>query len=250
MKIITWNVNGIRACITKGFLDFFKEVDADIFCIQESKMQEGQIELDLLGYQQFWHSAVKKGYSGTAVFTKIPPISVARDFPSDITNPVPDEGRVLTLEYKDFYLVNAYVPNAQRELTRLKLRIEWENALREYLTQLPKPVIYCGDLNVAHNEIDLRYPVANKGNAGFTKEERAAMTNLLNAGFIDVFRTLFPENKEYTWWSYMQSARSKDIGWRIDYFIISNSLFEHTKDCKIHKLIMGSDHCPVELTIF
>ncbi|MDR0918788.1 MAG: exodeoxyribonuclease III [Oscillospiraceae bacterium] len=239
MKIVTWNVNGLRACVNKGFLEYFKAVDVDMFCIQETKMQEGQLELDLPEYYKYWNYAVKKGYSGTAVFTKKEPLSVQY---SD-----EGEGRVITLEYEEFYLVNAYVPNAQRELTRLDYRMEWEDKHREHLLSLNKPIIYCGDLNVAHNEIDLKNPKTNVGNAGFTYEERGKFTKLLNSGFTDVFRKLYPEKQEYSWWSYMRESRAKNIGWRIDYFVVSNNFFDRVGDCEIHTDILGSDHCPVLL---
>ncbi|GHU56515.1 exodeoxyribonuclease III [Clostridia bacterium] len=241
MKIITWNVNGIRACVGKSFLEYFKDVNADIFCIQETKMQVGQLVLELPEYEQFWHSAVKKGYSGTAVFTKKEPRTVQY---SD-----EGEGRIITLEYDNFFLVNAYVPNAQRELTRLDYRLKWEEKLREHLLTLTKPVIYCGDLNVAHCEIDLKNPKSNIGNAGFTYEERSAFTNLLSAGFIDAYRELYPTKQEYTWWSYMREARAKNIGWRIDYFVLSAELRTKIIDCEIHTAIEGSDHCPVQLSV-
>lgn len=249
MKLVSWNVNGIRACVKKGFLDYFQEVDADIFCIQESKLQEGQIELELEGYHQYWNYAQRKGYSGTAVFTKMKPLSVnygVGDRDSE------EEGRIITLEYQDFYLVNVYTPNSKRDLSRLDYRVEWEDELRSYLIQLDrhKPVIYCGDLNVAHAEIDLKNPKSNLGNSGFTLEERGKMSTLLNSGFIDTFRHLFPEQTDsYTWWSYMSKVRERNIGWRIDYFIVSEKLAPSIKDAGIHSEIMGSDHCPVLLEI-
>lgn len=246
MKLISWNVNGLRAVYNKGFLDSFDALDADIFCIQETKMQEGQLEVHLKGYKNFFNYAEKKGYSGTAIFTKIEPKNVSYGIEIEKHD---TEGRVITLEFEDFYLVNCYTPNAQRELTRLEYRVEWENDFREYLKKLDKikPVILCGDLNVAHNEIDLKNPKTNIGNAGFTDEERMEMTNLLKAGFIDSFRYLYPEKQEYSWWSYMRNAREKNIGWRIDYFIVSNQLKDNIKDAKIHPEIYGSDHCPIEL---
>ena len=250
MKLVSWNVNGLRACLGKGFLESFAALDADIFSIQETKMQPGQAELDLPGYKQYWNSAEKKGYSGTAVFTRLEPLSVVYGIGSEEHD---REGRAITLEFEDFYLVNCYVPNAQRELTRLDWRMEWEDALREYLLALDKkkPVIYCGDLNVAHQEIDLKNAKSNRGNAGFTDEERAKMTQLLEAGFVDSFRYLYPDRTgAYSWWSYMFHAREKNAGWRIDYFIVSRSIADRINDSVIHPEIMGSDHCPVELDIF
>ena len=249
MKLISWNVNGLRAVLKKGFEDFFYDIDADIFCIQETKMQEGQIEdFELKGYKQYWNSAVKKGYSGTAIFTKLEPISVTYGIGIDEHD---QEGRVITLEYEKFYLVNIYVPNSKRGLERLAYRMIWEDEIRKYLSNLNKikPVIMCGDLNVAHEEIDLKNPKTNRKNAGFTDEERAKMTELLNANFIDTYRYLYPEKIEYSWWSYMGNAREKNIGWRIDYFIISDSIKEKIKDAKIYTQIYGSDHCPVGLEI-
>ena len=249
MKLISWNVNGLRAVINKGFMDFFKQIDADIFCIQETKMQEGQIELILDGYYQYFNSAIKKGYSGTAVFTKEKPINVTYGIGIEEHD---QEGRIITAEYEKFYLVNCYTPNSKRELERLEYRKIWENEIRKYLKKLEeiKPVIYCGDLNVAHEEIDLKNPKTNHYSAGFTDEERNKMTELLNAGFIDSFRYLYPEKENaYTWWSYMMKAREKNVGWRIDYFITSNSLKEKIEDSKIHSEVMGSDHCPIELDI-
>ena len=250
MKLVSWNVNGLRACLGKGFLDAFSALDADIFSIQETKMQPGQAELDLPGYQQYWNSAEKKGYSGTAVFTRLEPLSVTYGIGSEEHD---REGRAITLEFEDFYLVNCYVPNAQRELTRLDWRMEWEDALREYLLGLDrkKPVIYCGDLNVAHQEIDLKNAKSNRGNAGFTDEERSKLTELLEAGFVDSFRHLYPDKTgAYSWWSYMFHAREKNAGWRIDYFLVSRSIADKINDSVIHPEIMGSDHCPVELDIF
>lgn len=249
MKLISWNVNGLRAAINKGFMDFFKQIDADIFCIQETKMQEGQAELILEGYYQYWNSAIKKGYSGTAIFTKIKPISVSYGIGIEKHD---QEGRIITLEFEEFYMVNCYTPNSKRELERLEYRMEWEDEIRKYLLALnnKKPVIYCGDLNVAHEEIDLKNPKTNHHNAGFTDEERSKMTELLNSGFTDTFRYLYPEKENaYTWWSYMMKAREKNVGWRIDYFIVSNSIKEKIKEAKMHSEIMGSDHCPVELEI-
>ena len=250
MKLVSWNVNGLRACLGKGFLESFAALDADIFSIQETKMQPGQAELDLPGYQQYWNSAEKKGYSGTAVFTRLEPLNVTCGIGSEEHD---REGRAITLEFEDFYLVNCYVPNAQRELTRLDWRMEWEDALREYLLGLDsrKPVIYCGDLNVAHQEIDLKNAKSNRGNAGFTDEERSKLTELLEAGFVDSFRHLYPDKTgAYSWWSYMFHAREKNAGWRIDYFLVSRSIADKINDSVIHPEIMGSDHCPVELDIF
>ena len=249
MKFISWNVNGLRACMQKGFLDFFQQEDADFFCLQETKMQEGQLTLDLPGYHQFYNYAQKKGYSGTAIFAKNAPISVR--YGIDIPE-LDTEGRVITLEYPDFYLVTCYTPNAQRELARLSFRLEWETAFRGYLAQLDKEksVILCGDLNVAHKEIDLKNPSANRKNAGFTDEERSAFTQLLDQGFTDSFRYLYPDAAGcYTWWSYMFNARQNNAGWRIDYFVVSDRLQPHIKDAKIHREILGSDHCPVELEL-
>ncbi len=249
MKLVSWNVNGLRACITKGFEEFFRDADADVFCIQETKMQQEQAELTLEGYQQYWNSAVKKGYSGTAVFSRIEPLSIAYDLGMEKHN---DEGRVITLEFESFYLVTCYTPNAQRGLARLDYRMEWEDDFRAYLLSLDekKPVILCGDLNVAHEEIDLKNPKSNTGNAGFSKEERGKMTELLNSGFVDSFRYLYPEAAgAYTWWSYMFHARENNAGWRIDYFIVSDKLKEQIQDSIIHNDVFGSDHCPVELDI-
>ena len=249
MKIISWNVNGIRAAMGKGFSDFFEKEDADIFCIQETKMQEGQLDISFEGYEQIFNSAEKKGYSGTAIFTKILPVSITKGIGIDIYD---TEGRVITLEFKNFYLVNCYTPNAQRELTRLNYRMSWEDAFRKYLKDLDskKPVILCGDLNVAHKEIDLKNPKTNRRNAGFTDEERNKMTELLESGFTDSFRYIYPDKTEaYTWWSYMFKAREKNVGWRIDYFIVSDSIKEKIKDSYIYPEILGSDHCPVGLEI-
>ena len=247
--IISWNVNGIRACVNKGFADFFKKIDADIFCIQETKCQEGQIELEFEGYTSYWNSAEKKGYSGTAIFTKKKPMSVKYGIGIEEHD---KEGRVITLEYKDFYFVNCYTPNSKRELERLDYRQIWEDEIRKYLKELDliKPVIYCGDLNVAHNDIDLKNPNTNHHSAGFTDEERNKLTQLLDEGFIDSFRYLYPDVKDrYTWWSYMFKSREKNIGWRIDYFIVSDKLKKKIKDAKIYDNIMGSDHCPIGLEI-
>ncbi len=249
MKIISWNVNGLRACLDKGFKDFFNEVDADIFCLQETKMQEGQAEIDFLGYTQYWNSAGKKGYSGTAVFTKIAPISVVFDIGIDVHS---QEGRVITLEYDSFYLVNVYTPNAQRGLARLDYRMQWEDDFRNYVKQLGdlKPVIICGDLNVAHNEIDIKNAKSNRGNAGFSDEERAKMTVLLGTGFVDTFRHLYPDKQgAYTWWSYMYNARANNAGWRIDYFLTSKEIIENVLDSVIYTDVLGSDHCPVGLNL-
>jgi len=249
MRFISWNVNGLRACLQKGFMDFFHQIDADFFCLQETKLQSGQVELELPGYQQYWCYAEKKGYSGTAVFTKHTPSAVCYG----IGVPELDtEGRVITLEYPEYYLVTCYTPNAQRELARLSHRLQWEDAFRQYLAQLDekKPVILCGDLNVAQQEIDLKNPASNRGSAGFSDEERAAFTKLLEAGFTDSFRYLYPTRTEaYTWWSYMFKSRERNTGWRIDYFVVSNRLLNAIKDAKIHSDILGSDHCPVELEL-
>ena len=249
MKIVSWNVNGLRACINKGFIEFFKEKDADIFCIQETKMQEGQAEIKLEGYHQYWNSADKKGYSGTAIFTKQKPINVNYDIKIEEHS---HEGRVITMEMENFYLVNCYTPNAQRGLARIDYRMKWEDDFRNYLLNLDakKPVILCGDLNVAHNEIDLKNPASNHKNAGFSNEERGKMTQLLSSGFIDTFRYLYPNRGSvYTWWSYMFNAMANNAGWRIDYFIVSDRLKEKVKDSIIHDKVMGSDHCPVELIL-
>ena len=249
MKCISWNVNGIRACVKKGFLDFFKEADADIFCIQETKMQEGQLDLELDGYEQYWNYAVKKGYSGTAVFTKERPLAVTYGMAIEEHN---QEGRVITLEYEDFYFVTVYTPNSQSELARLDYRMTWEDDFLAYLKGLEekKPVVFCGDLNVAHKEIDLKNPKTNRKNAGFTDEERGKFTDLLAAGFTDTFRYLYPDVEGiYSWWSYRFSARAKNAGWRIDYFCVSDCLKDKIEDAKILTDVMGSDHCPIELDI-
>ena len=249
MKLISWNVNGIRACLNKGFLDFFNEEKADIFCIQETKMQEGQAELKLEGYYQYWNSAEKKGYSGTAIFTKIKPLNVSYGIGIEEHD---KEGRVITLEFDKFYMVNVYTPNSKRELERLEYRMVWEDEFRKYLLKLngTKPVIMCGDLNVAHKEIDLKNPKTNRHNAGFTDEERNKMTELLNSVFTDSFRYLYPEKENiYSWWSYMFHAREKNAGWRIDYFIVSKLIETKIKEAKIYTEILGSDHCPVGLEI-
>ena len=249
MRLISWNVNGIRACITKGFNDFFKEIDADVFCIQETKLQENQADaIQFEGYYRYMNSAVKKGYSGTMVFTKEKPISVTYGLGIEEHD---QEGRVITLEYKDFYLVCCYTPNSKRELERLDYRMIWEDEILKYFKKLEetKPVVYCGDLNVAHEEIDIKNPKTNHFSAGFTDEEREKMTKLLSSGFIDTYRYLYPEKVEYSWWSYMRQARERNIGWRIDYFIVSDSIKNKIKDAKIHTEIYRSDHCPIELDL-
>ncbi len=249
MKLISWNVNGLRAAVTKGFMDVFNELDADMFCLQETKLQPEQIEMILPGYEQYWNSAVKKGYSGTALFTKVKPLSVVNGIGIDEHD---QEGRVITAEFEDFYLVTCYTPNSQRELVRLEYRMTWEDEFRQYLVELDerKPVILCGDLNVAHNEIDLKNPKTNRKNAGFSDEERSKMTELLDAGFTDTFRYLYPDAVDvYSWWSYMGKARDRNVGWRIDYFVTSKRLDDKIKGAAIHSDIFGSDHCPVELDI-
>lgn len=248
-KLISWNVNGLRACKDKGFTDFFKSEDADIFCVQETKLQEGQIQLELDGYYQYWNYAVKKGYSGTAVFTKTKPTAVTYGLGIEEHD---NEGRVITLEFDEYYLVNVYTPNSQRGLERLDYRMEWENQFREYLKKLDarKPVIVCGDMNVAHREIDLKNPASNKKNAGFTDEERNKFTELLESGFIDTYRYFHPDQKDaYTWWSYMFKARERNTGWRIDYFCVSERFKSRLCSASIHADVLGSDHCPVELVI-
>ena len=249
MKLISWNVNGLRACLGKGFLDFFQTVDADIFCIQETKMQEGQVELALDGYAQYWNSAIKKGYSGTAIFTRIPPQEVRYGLGMEEHD---QEGRVITLEFDAFFLVCVYTPNAQRGLERLDYRMRWEDDFRRYLTGLAskKPVVGCGDMNVAHREIDLKNPKTNQKNAGFTPEERGKLDELLAAGFIDSFRLLYPDKTgAYTWWSYMFNARQNNAGWRIDYFLVSEALKDRVEDSLIYPDVLGSDHCPVGLIL-
>ncbi|MED4452214.1 exodeoxyribonuclease III [Metabacillus fastidiosus] len=249
MKLVSWNVNGLRACVRKGFIDYFHELNADIFCVQETKLQEGQIELELEGYEQYWNYAIKKGYSGTAVFTKKRPVSVRYGLGEEQWD---QEGRVITLEFDSFFLVNVYTPNSQRDLARLSYRLGWEDYILTYLKSLDaeKPVILCGDLNVAHQEIDLKNYKTNKGNSGFTIEERGKMTELLNSGFVDTFRYFYPDKEDaYTWWSYMAKVRERNIGWRIDYFIASSRLAASLTDAKIHPHILGSDHCPVELEL-
>lgn len=249
MRLISWNVNGLRACVTKGFIDYFKNVDADIFCVQETKMQANQLDLDLDGYFQFYNYAEKKGYSGTAIFTRKEPLSAKYGMGIEEHD---KEGRLITLEYDSFYIVTVYTPNSQNELKRLDYRMEWENAFLEYLKTLEKekPVIVCGDMNVAHEDIDLKNPKTNRKNAGFTDEEREKMTRLLNSGFIDTYRYFYPDKEgEYSWWSYRFKAREKNAGWRIDYFLASESLKNKLEDAKIHTKVLGSDHCPVELQI-
>lgn len=249
MKLISWNVNGLRACMEKGFMDFFNQVDADVFCIQESKLQAGQIELDLPGYYQYWNYAEKKGYSGTALFCKEEPLGVTYGIGIEEHD---KEGRVITAEFADFYVVTVYTPNSKRELERLSYRMEWEAAFLAYLKGLEqkKPVIFCGDLNVAHKEIDLKNPKSNHHNAGFTDEERACFDTLLENGYVDTFRYFYPDREGiYSWWSYMFKAREKNAGWRIDYFVVSESLKDRLSGAAIHTEVMGSDHCPVELTI-
>ena len=249
MKFISWNVNGIRACITKGFEERFHELDADIFCLQETKCQQGQVELELPGYHQYWNYAIKKGYSGTAIFTRREPMSVAYGIGIEEHD---QEGRVITLEFAEFYLVTVYTPNSQSELARLDYRMRWEDAFLSYLKGLEekKPIVFCGDLNVAHKEIDLKNPKTNRKNAGFTDEERGKFSTLLGQGFIDTYRYFYPDQEGiYSWWSYRFQARKKNAGWRIDYFCVSESLKEKLVDAKIHTEIMGSDHCPVELDI-
>lgn len=249
MKFISWNVNGLRACVGKNFMEVFNEADADIFSIQETKLQEGQIDLDLPGYYQYWNYAEKKGYSGVAVFTKIEPLSVSYGLGIEEHD---KEGRVITLEFEDFYYITCYTPNSQNELARLDYRMEWEDAFRNYISELDKkkPVVLCGDLNVAHNEIDLKNPKTNRKNAGFSDEERAKFTELLGAGFVDSFRYFYPDAEGiYSWWSYRFKAREKNAGWRIDYYVVSERFKDRMVDAKIHTEIMGSDHCPVELDI-
>ena len=249
MKIVSWNVNGIRACINKGFNDFFKEADADIFCIQETKLQDEQAEsIEFEGYTKYINSAVKKGYSGTMIFTKQKPLNVTYDLGIEEFD---KEGRIITLEYDKFFIVNCYTPNSKRELERLDYRMKWEDEVRRYLKKLDgiKPVIYCGDLNVAHEEIDIKNPKTNHFSAGFTDQEREKMTELLNSGFIDTYRYLYPNNVMYSWWSYMRQAREKNIGWRIDYIIVSDILKDNIKEADILTQVLGSDHCPISLDI-
>jgi len=249
MKLISWNVNGLRACVQKGFLDFFTEANADIFCIQESKLQEGQIELPLEGYHQYWNYAEKKGYSGTAIFSKTKPIAVSYGINKEEHDM---EGRVITLEFQDFYMITVYTPNSKEKLARLEYRMKWEDDFRAYLNNLDKikPVIVCGDLNVAHEEIDLKNPKSNRKNAGFSDEEREKFTTLLNSGFIDTFRYFYPDKEgAYSWWSYRFNARANNAGWRIDYFCASEGLKDRLVSAHIHSEVLGSDHCPVELII-
>lgn len=249
MKLISWNVNGLRACVTKGFVDIFNTLDADIFCVQETKLQQGQIDLELDGYHQYWNYAEKKGYSGTAVFTREEPLDIIYGIGIEEHD---TEGRCITLEFENFFLVTCYTPNSQNELKRLDYRMKWEDDFRSYISTLDrkKPVILCGDLNVAHKEIDLKNPKTNRKNAGFTDEEREKMTELLDSGFTDSFRYIYPDKEGiYSWWSYRFNARKNNAGWRIDYFITSNSIKDKIEDAKIHTDIMGSDHCPVELDI-
>lgn len=249
MKLISWNVNGLRACMDKGFMNFFREMDADVFCLQETKLQAGQIEMDLPGYHQYWNYAEKKGYSGTAMFTKTEPLNVTYGIGIEEHD---KEGRVITAEFEEYYVVTVYTPNSQRELARLDYRMTWEEAFLNYIKSLDakKPVIFCGDLNVAHKEIDLKNPKTNHKNAGFTDEERACFSKVLESGFVDTFRYFYPDMKDiYSWWSYMFQARAKNAGWRIDYFVTSERLNEKLEDAKIHTTVMGSDHCPVELTL-
>ena len=249
MKLISWNVNGLRACMQKGFLDFFTKTDADIFCLQETKMQAGQLDLPLEGYHQYFNYAEKKGYSGTALFSKQEPLNVTYGIGIEEHD---HEGRVITAEYPDFYMIDVYVPNSQRELARLSYRMEWEKAFLGYILELEKkkPVVYCGDLNVAHEEIDLKNPKSNHQNAGFSDEERACFTQVLKSGYIDSFRYLYPDKTDaYTWWSYMFKAREKNVGWRIDYFVVSEKLKSNIKEAGILADITGSDHCPVELQL-
>lgn len=249
MKLVSWNVNGLRACVKKGFMDYFTKVDADIFSIQETKLQEGQISLDLDGYYQYWNYAERKGYSGTAVFTKKKPLAVSYGVGDAAAE---KEGRIITLEFENFFLVNVYTPNSKRDLSRLRERLKWEDEIRRYLVELDKkkPVVYCGDLNVAHKEIDLKNAKANVGNSGFTFEEREKLTLLLNEGFVDSFRFLYPDRTDaYTWWSYLNKARERNIGWRIDYFIVSEKIKDAISDAQIHHEVPGSDHCPVFLEL-
>ena len=249
MKIVSWNVNGLRAVLGKNFLEVFSQLDADIFCLQETKCQPGQVDIDLPGYQQYFHSGERKGYSSTAVFTRIKPLTVSYDFVNNEGHPL--EGRIMTLEFDDFYLVNAYVPNSKEQLARLDYRMKWEEDMLDHLNRLNgvKPVIYCGDLNVAHEEIDIKNPAANHFNAGFSDQEREKMSILLSNGYVDTFRYLYPDTVKYSWWSYRFNARANNAGWRIDYFIVSDRLKEKVRDSLIHNEIMGSDHCPVELII-
>ncbi|MBE5784167.1 MAG: exodeoxyribonuclease III [Clostridiales bacterium] len=252
MRFVSWNVNGLRACIGKGFEEFFRIIDADIVALQETKLQPGQISVDFEGYSQYWHSAEKKGYSGTAVFSRIPPLAVTCGLPDEAELGFVPEGRVITLEFADFYFVTCYTPNAQKELARLEYRMDWDDAFREYLVSLDmkKPVVICGDLNVAHKEIDLKNPKQNRGSAGFTDQEREKFTALLESGFVDTFRHLYPDKTgAYSWWSYMFNARKNNAGWRIDYFLVSERLKDRIEESSILSEIMGSDHCPVMLEL-
>ena len=249
MKLVSWNVNGLRACLNKGFADFFVAADADVVCIQETKMQPGQAEVSFAGYEQFWNSAVKKGYSGTAVFSRLQPLAVSYGMGVAEHD---QEGRIITLEYDEFQLVNVYTPNSQRGLARLEYRLQWEDDFRVYVGQLDrkKPVVVCGDLNVAHREIDIKNPAANKNNAGFTPQERGKMTELLESGLIDSFRHLYPDRRDvYSWWSYMGNARERNVGWRIDYFLVSGQIQNRIREAAIRMEVQGSDHCPVVLEI-
>lgn len=248
MKLISWNVNGLRACVGKGFEDSFRALDADVFCLQETKMQAGQLDLAFDGYESYWNYAEKKGYSGTAIYTRVKPLSVSYGIGQEQHD---SEGRVITMEFPDFYLVCVYVPNSQEELKRLQYRMEWEDAFRGYVCGLAekKGVVICGDLNVAHNEIDIKNPASNRHNAGFTDEERGKFNDLLNAGFVDSWRMLNPDTVKYSWWSYRFQARQRNAGWRIDYFVVSESLRDRIAGAEIHNEILGSDHCPVELDI-
>lgn len=249
MRLISWNVNGLRACVGKNFMEFFHDIDADIFCLQETKLQEGQIQLELPGYYQYWNYAVKKGYSGTAIFTKKEPLSVRYGIGIEEHD---QEGRVITLEFSEFYMITVYTPNSQNELARLDYRMKWEDAFLAYLKGLEKdkPVIFCGDLNVAHKEIDLKNPKTNRKNAGFTDEERNKFSVVLESGFVDTYRYFYPDQEGiYSWWSYRFRAREKNAGWRIDYFCVSDCLKKYLKDARIHTTVLGSDHCPVELEL-
>ncbi|MDQ0255818.1 exodeoxyribonuclease-3 [Evansella vedderi] len=249
MKLISWNVNGIRACVKKGFLDFFQDINADIFCIQETKLQEGQIELELEGYHQYWNYAERKGYSGTAIFSKVEPQSVQYGIDMEEHD---SEGRVITLEFDRFYLITVYTPNSKRDLSRLEYRLTWEDDFKNYIHKLEesKPVVVCGDLNVAHQEIDLKNHKTNVGNSGFTDEERAKMSSLLESGYIDSYRHLYPNQEDvYSWWSYMNKVRERNIGWRIDYFLVSKKMKESIHEAEVHGHILGSDHCPVGLEL-
>lgn len=248
-KLISWNVNGLRAVLGKNFMEDFRKLDADVFCLQETKLQEGQVELDLPGYHQYWNYADKKGYSGTALFTREEPLSVSYGIGVDAHD---HEGRVITAEFPEYYLLTVYVPNSQGELKRLPYRMEWEDAWREYILKLEakKPVVYCGDLNVAHEEIDLKNPATNHMNAGFTDEERAKFSRLLDSGYVDSFRYLHPDAAdEYSWWSYRTKARDRNVGWRIDYFVVSDKIKDRIRAASIHQEVMGSDHCPIELDL-